>query len=110
MGTSSFQQNPVLESLQVLIKSRGFNLSDSQALQTWTYLLRIAPWLPNGSLFDWDTRNRVAILIYRAQVEKGETPSLGAIATVTALKVLQRERPCESHTPRLRLLHRETLS
>ena len=37
MGKSSFKQNPALEYLQVLLKSNGFNFSDSQALQTWPH-------------------------------------------------------------------------
>ncbi|OBS56949.1 hypothetical protein A6R68_11926 [Neotoma lepida] len=74
------------DSLQVLLKSKALNLSDSQALQTRTYLIKIATWLPDGSLFDWDTWDRIETLIHRAQVDRGEIPPLGAIPIVTALK------------------------
>lgn len=47
----------------------------------------------SDNLSDWNTWNRVEILLHRAQVEKGEIPTLGAIPTVTALKGCFPPRP-----------------
>ena len=86
MGHSSSKPDPSLESLRVLLRSRGLELSDSQAIKTWETLVKVAPWLPASNLFDWETWDRVEQLVSKAQVNQGDIPPLGAFPTLAALK------------------------
>lgn len=55
---------------------------------------KLAPWLPDDSLFVWNTWDQVETHTHRAQTEKGEISPLGAISVVSALTMyLKRENP-----------------
>ncbi|OBS82450.1 hypothetical protein A6R68_23557, partial [Neotoma lepida] len=68
-------------------------------LHTWTNLVKLAPWLPDSNLFNWDMWDRVETLTHRAQIEKEEIPRLGAIPTVTGLMACFPSRPSKPKGP-----------
>lgn len=82
MGHSSSKSDPALKSLRFLLRSCGLSLTNSQALKTWEAFVKVAPWLPEGNLFDWDTWDRIEQLIHKAHVNRGEIPPLGTLAAL----------------------------
>lgn len=86
MGHSSSKPDPSLESLRVLLRSRGLELTDSQVIKTWETLVKVAPWLPASNVFDWETWDRVEQRVRKAQVNHGDIPPLGTFPTLAALK------------------------
>ena len=78
---------PALKALRHMLISRGLEISDPQAIKVWGTIVRLAPQVASGSLFSWDTWDRVQTLARQREVQHGEGPPLGFCLTILALKL-----------------------
>ena len=88
MGTNIGKSDePTLRALRYMLISRGLEISDAQAIKVWGTIVRLAPQVASGSLFSWDTWDRVQTLARQREVQNGEESPLGFCLTISALKL-----------------------
>ncbi|XP_055262422.1 endogenous retrovirus group K member 8 Gag polyprotein-like [Moschus berezovskii] len=87
MGTTiSKTDEPALKALKYMLKSRGLEISDTQAIKVWGDITRLTPWIDSANLFSCDTWDRVQTLARKTEIQDGEEPPLGFYPTISALK------------------------
>ena len=85
-NTTSHKNDPVLKVLRYMLLSQDLELSDHNAIQAWEDIITLAPWVPIGDLFSWDTWNQVETLAREREKHFDISPPLGCYPTITALK------------------------
>ncbi|XP_055293596.1 endogenous retrovirus group K member 6 Gag polyprotein-like [Moschus berezovskii] len=87
MGNSiSKTDEPALKALRYMLKSRGLEISDTQAVKVWGTITWLAPWVASANLFSWDTWDRIHVLAKTREIRDREDPPLGFYPTITVLK------------------------
>lgn len=105
MGNSiSPKEELALKDWQLMLKSRGLELSDSNAIKTWDTIVTLGPWVPSSNLFSCTTWAQVEKLAIEREKHFGIAPPLEFYPTITALKIVFH---LDTILPHLRSLQRE---